>query len=84
MKRQRGSTKRSAQSRVMLHGLGLDIEPEWTCTREFVRLWEGQFATFTTWQACKRRQLYKENYMELGRAGKGLAAWRRSASWRTG
>ncbi len=44
----------------------LDLEPGWRCTREFMRLWERQFATFRIWQACKRRQMYKENYIEWG------------------
>lgn len=42
----------------------LHLEPGWKVSREFVRMWEREFATFHIWQACKRRHLYKENYVE--------------------
>ena len=42
----------------------LQLEPGWKVTREFARVWDRQFASFETWQACKRRHLYKENYVE--------------------
>ncbi len=47
------------------------LEPDWNITRDFARLWDQQFQTFRVWQACKRRQLYKENtvqWFELERA----------------
>jgi len=51
----------------------LGLEPSWTITAEFILLWEREFATFKIWEACKRRQLYKENWIdwdELGKAKK--------------
>ena len=48
----------------------LGLEPGWPVTREFARLWDRGFATFRIWQACKRRQLYKENWIEWDELGK--------------
>ena len=42
----------------------LGLEPGWTVTPAFARLWDREFATFRVWQACKRRRLYKENWIE--------------------
>ena len=42
----------------------LQLEPGWQVSREFAQVWDRQFASFEVWQACKRRQLYKENYVE--------------------
>ena len=42
----------------------MTLEPGWTVTREFARMWDREFATFHIWQACKRRHLYKENWIE--------------------
>ena len=42
----------------------LHLEPGWTVTRAFARMWDKEFASFEVWQACKRRHLYKENYIE--------------------
>ena len=42
----------------------LHLEPAWTVNREFVRMWDRQFASFHEWQACKRRHKYKENWIE--------------------
>ena len=42
----------------------LGLEPGWTVTREFARMWDREFANFHVWQACKRRHLYKENWIE--------------------
>ena len=42
----------------------LGLEPGWTVTAEFARMWDREFATFHVWQACKRRHLYKENWIE--------------------
>lgn len=42
----------------------LHLEPGWPVNYEFARLWDRQFATFRVWQACKRRHLYKENFVE--------------------
>ena len=56
----------------------LGLEPGWTVTPAFARLWDGQFATFHIWQACKRKEIYKENWVErdaLARA-RGIEAFR--------
>ena len=42
----------------------LGLEPSWPVTYEFARMWDRHFASFHVWQACKRRHLYKENYIE--------------------
>jgi hypothetical protein len=42
----------------------LHLEPGWEISHEFGRMWDREFATFHIWQACKRRHLYKENYIE--------------------
>jgi hypothetical protein len=44
----------------------LNLEPGWKVSREFARLWDRQFASFKVWQTCKRRHLYKENFIEWG------------------
>ena len=44
----------------------LHLEPGWNITSEFARMWDRQFSGFRVWQACKRRHLYKENYIEWG------------------
>lgn len=42
----------------------LGLEPSWTVSREFGRLWDRCFATFHVWEAGKRRELYRENYVD--------------------
>ena len=42
----------------------LHLEPGFEVSYEFARMWDREFATFRIWQACKRRHLYKENYVE--------------------
>lgn len=42
----------------------LSQEPTFTITPAFAMAWEKLFATFRIWQACRRRLLYKENYIE--------------------
>jgi Tc toxin complex TcA C-terminal TcB-binding domain len=56
----------------------LGLEPGWTITHEFARMWDREFATFHVWQACKRRHLYKENWIEWGELEKarGVEAFR--------
>jgi hypothetical protein len=44
----------------------LHLEPGWNITSEFAKMWDRQFSSFRVWQACKRRHLYKENYIEWG------------------
>ena len=52
----------AVQSFVRRSQLGL--EPGWTVTREFARLWDSRFETYRTWERCKRRELYRENWIE--------------------
>lgn len=42
----------------------LGLEPAFTVTPEFVSAWERHFASFRTWEACKRRFIYRENWVE--------------------
>jgi len=42
----------------------LGLEPDWKVTREFARLWDSRFETYRTWERCKRRELYRENWIE--------------------
>ena len=48
----------------------LGLEPDWKVGRAFTRLWDGRFETFRTWQRCKRREFYKENWIEWSEFGK--------------
>jgi hypothetical protein len=54
----------AAQSFIRRARLGL--EPGWMITGEFARMWDREFVSFHVWQACKRRHLYKENWIEWG------------------
>jgi hypothetical protein len=42
----------------------LGLEPDWTVTREFARLWDSRFETYRTWERARRRELYQENWIE--------------------
>jgi hypothetical protein len=42
----------------------IGLEPGWRVTGEFTRLWDSRFATYRTWERCKRRELYRENWIE--------------------
>jgi hypothetical protein len=42
----------------------LGLELTWVMTCDFAQLWDRHVASFHVWQACKRRHLYKENYVE--------------------
>jgi hypothetical protein len=52
----------AVQSFVRRNRLGL--EQDWTVDREFARLWDGRFDTYRIWERCKRRELYRENWIE--------------------
>ena len=52
----------AAQSFIRRSRLGL--EPGWKVTREFARLWDSRFETYRTWQRARRRELYRENWIE--------------------
>ena len=48
----------------------LGLEPGWKVTGEFARLWDGRYETYHTWEQCKRRGLYQENWIEWVELGK--------------
>jgi hypothetical protein len=58
----------AAQSFIRRARLGL--EPGWRVTAEFARLWDSRFASYRDWEACKRRELYRENWIEWDERGK--------------
>ncbi|HKN59914.1 MAG TPA: neuraminidase-like domain-containing protein [Candidatus Acidoferrales bacterium] len=48
----------------------LGLEPNWKVGREFVRIWDSCFQTYRIWEKCKRRELYRENWLEWTELGK--------------
>ena len=58
----------AAQSFIRRARIGL--EPGWRVTGEFTRLWDSRFATYRTWERCKRSELYRENWIEWDERGK--------------
>lgn len=42
----------------------LGLETAWIITKAFAHMWDFRFATYHVWQACKRRELYKENWID--------------------
>ena len=42
----------------------LGLEPGWTVTREFARLWDSRFDTYQIWERARRRELYRETWIE--------------------
>jgi hypothetical protein len=48
----------------------LGLEPDWKPTRHFARLWDSRFDTYRTWERCKRRELYRESWIEWFELGK--------------
>ncbi|PYP83713.1 MAG: insecticidal toxin complex protein [Blastocatellia bacterium AA13] len=42
----------------------LGLEPGFVVSPDFVLAWERHFATFRTWEACERRSIYRENWIE--------------------
>jgi len=48
----------------------LGLETSWTITSQFLLLWEREFASFKIWEACKRRKIYKENWIDWDDFGK--------------
>lgn len=57
--------------------LGLE-QPAWGPSPEFALVWDRSFATFRTWQACRRKETYRENWIEWGE----LETARRSEGFR--
>jgi hypothetical protein len=48
----------------------LGLEPNWTISGEFIRLWDSRFDTYRLWEKCKRRELYRENWIDWSERGK--------------
>ena len=48
----------------------LGLEPNWKVTRQLAQLWDSRFETYHIWERCKRREFYKENYIEWTEFGK--------------
>jgi len=48
----------------------LGLEPNWSVGGEFVRLWDSRFRSYRTWEKCKLRELYRENWIEWTERGK--------------
>jgi hypothetical protein len=42
----------------------LGLEPDFTVTPAFILVWERRFAAFRVWEACTRRSVYRENWIE--------------------
>ncbi|MDH6125483.1 neuraminidase-like domain-containing protein [Kitasatospora sp. GP82] len=55
---------RAVQAYVQRARLGLEDASGFTVGPAFVLLWERRFATFRTWESCRRREVYRENWIE--------------------
>ncbi|WP_445282329.1 Tc toxin subunit A-related protein [Streptomyces sp. DSM 118148] len=55
----------------------LGQEPGWTPSAGFLALWDAQFARYQVWEACARRQFYRENWVDVDE----LAIARRSETF---
>jgi hypothetical protein len=42
----------------------IGLEPGWNIAPRFAHMWDSRFASYHIWQACKRRELYKENWID--------------------
>lgn len=42
----------------------LGLESSFTATPNFIKVWEKHFTTFSTWESCKRHEIYRENWIE--------------------
>ena len=42
----------------------LGLEPTWKVSHAFAHIWDSRFATYHVWEACKKRELYKENWVD--------------------
>ena len=61
-------TTTAVQSFIRRARLGL--EQAWVISHPFARLWDRRFATFGVWEACQRREIYKENWIEWEELGR--------------
>jgi Tc toxin complex TcA C-terminal TcB-binding domain len=46
-----------------VHRARLGLET-WTVSYAFAQLWDGRFANFKAWEACRCRELYRENWID--------------------
>jgi hypothetical protein len=53
----------AVQSFIRRARLGLE-KPGWTVGYAFAHLWDSRFKTYKVWEACKCRELYKENWID--------------------
>ena len=51
----------AVQTFIQRHRLGL--ETGFTLTPEFLLLWDSRFAMYHIWETCKRREIYRENWV---------------------
>jgi len=42
----------------------IGLEAGWRISPQFAHMWDSRFASYHVWQACKRRELYKENWID--------------------
>src|SRR5262249_32856180 len=42
----------------------LGLEVTWTVGSAFAHLWDCRFTNYQVWQACRRKELYKENWID--------------------
>ena len=42
----------------------LGLEPGFIVTNQFIQVWDSHFASYRIWEACKRRLIYRENWIE--------------------
>lgn len=63
---QKASRIEEAVSAVQLYvqRIRLGLETDFTITADFILAWDRHFATFHNWEACKRRHIYRENWIE--------------------
>lgn len=42
----------------------LSLETTFNLSLEFLLLWDSRFVTYRVWEACKRREIYRENWID--------------------
>ena len=42
----------------------IGLEAGWKISPQFAHMWDSRFASYHVWQACRRRELYKENLID--------------------
>jgi hypothetical protein len=63
---QKASRIEEAISAVQLfvHRARVGLEPGFVASPDFILAWDRHFGTFRIWEACKRRLIYRENWIE--------------------